>query len=127
MEAEAALKWVPATLVFGVAFDKPSMQELRSRNTSARNVAYAFKVKTTNPKRYSVRPSVGVVWPSKEITVTVQLFAMKEYPSDMSECTDKFKLLMLPLIIKPAIAALSAQTVPAAVLDRPWRGHDRSR
>ena len=102
MEAEAALKWVPATLVFGVAFDKPSMQELRSRNTSARNVAYAFKVKTTNPKRYSVRPSVGVVWPSKEITVTVQLFAMKEYPSDTSECKDKFKLLMLPL--KPEMA-----------------------
>ena len=102
MEAEAALKWEPATLNFGVAFDKPSMQELQGRNASAKNVAYAFKVKTTNPKRYSVRPSVGVVWPSKEITVTVQLFAMKEYPSDTSECKDKFKLLMLPL--KPEMA-----------------------
>ena len=102
MEEEAALKWEPATLNFGVAFDKPSMQELQGRNASAKNVAYAFKVKTTNPKRYSVRPSVGVVWPSKEITVTVQLFAMKEYPSDTSECKDKFKLLMLPL--KPEMA-----------------------
>jgi hypothetical protein len=102
MEAEAALTWEPATLNFGVAFDKPSMQELQGRNASPKNVAYAFKVKTTNPKRYSVRPSVGVVWPSKEITVTVQLFAMKEYPSDTSECKDKFKLLMLPL--KPEMA-----------------------
>ena len=48
MDAEAALKWEPATLNFGVAFDKPSMQELRSRNASAKNVAYAFKVKTTD-------------------------------------------------------------------------------
>ena len=102
MEAEAALTWEPATLNFGVAFDKPSMQELQGRNASPKNVAYAFKVKTTNPKRYSVRPSVGVVWPSKEITVTVQLFAMLEYPSDTSECKDKFKLLMLPL--KPEMA-----------------------
>lgn len=94
---ESALKWEPAALNFGVALNKASMQQLRTRNTSSSNVAYTFKVKTTNPKRYSVRPNVGVVWPSKDVTVTVQLPAMKEYPSDMNKCKDKFQVLTLPL------------------------------
>ena len=94
----STLKWEPAALNFSVALNKASMQQqLRTRNTSSSNVAYTFRVQTTNPKRYSVRPNVGVVWPSKDVTVTVQLPAMKESPSDMNKCKDKFQVLTLPL------------------------------
>ncbi|XP_018476573.1 vesicle-associated protein 1-2-like [Raphanus sativus] len=49
----------------------------------------AFKVKTTNPKRYCVRPNIGVVLPGSSIEVVVIMQAQKEVPADM-QCKDKF-------------------------------------
>ena len=89
------VKWDPPCLTFPVAIGKPSVQQLRAINSS--DQTYTFKVKTTNPKRYSVRPNVGVVWPGQEVTVTVQLPAMKELPTDMQKCKDKFQVLTLKL------------------------------
>lgn len=49
----------------------------------------AFKVKTTNPKKYCVRPNAGVVSPGSTCDVTVTMQAQKESPPDM-QCKDKF-------------------------------------
>ncbi|GER31221.1 vesicle-associated membrane protein [Striga asiatica] len=49
----------------------------------------AFKVKTTNPKKYCVRPNAGIVLPNSVCNVTVTLQAQKEAPPDM-QCRDKF-------------------------------------
>ncbi|WCJ25933.1 vesicle associated protein [Euphorbia peplus] len=51
----------------------------------------AFKVKTTNPKKYCVRPNAGVVLPRSTCDVIVTMQAQKEAPSDM-QCKDKFLL-----------------------------------
>ncbi|KAL5551120.1 hypothetical protein UlMin_001296 [Ulmus minor] len=51
----------------------------------------AFKVKTTNPKKYCVRPNTGVVLPRSTCDVIVTMQAQKEAPSDM-QCKDKFLL-----------------------------------
>nr|AFK38742.1 unknown [Lotus japonicus] len=51
----------------------------------------AFKVKTTNPKKYCVRPNTGVVLPRSTCDVTVTMQAQKEAPPDM-QCKDKFLL-----------------------------------
>ncbi|XP_050387127.1 vesicle-associated protein 1-2-like [Argentina anserina] len=51
----------------------------------------AFKVKTTNPKKYCVRPNTGVVLPRSTCDVIVTMQAQKEKPSDM-QCKDKFLL-----------------------------------
>ncbi|CAN6697962.1 unnamed protein product [Malus baccata var. baccata] len=51
----------------------------------------AFKVKTTNPKKYCVRPNTGVVLPRSTSDVIVTMQAQKEVPSDM-QCKDKFLL-----------------------------------
>ena len=91
----AAVKWEPQCLTFPVAISKVSVQQLRASNGGTD--AYSFKVKTTNPKRYSVRPNVGIVYPGQEARVTVQLPAMKELPSDMNKCKDKFQVLTLKL------------------------------
>ncbi|KIZ02783.1 hypothetical protein MNEG_5176 [Monoraphidium neglectum] len=50
----------------------------------------AFKVKTTTPKKYVVRPSAGVVEPRTSANVQVIMQAQKEYPADMAHCKDKF-------------------------------------
>ena len=89
------VKWEPQCLTFPVAIGKAAVQQLRASN--ATEDAYSFKVKTTNPKRYSVRPNVGIVLPGQEAKVTVQLPGMKEMPADMNKCKDKFQVLTLKL------------------------------
>ncbi|KAF2315383.1 hypothetical protein GH714_039081 [Hevea brasiliensis] len=51
----------------------------------------AFKVKTTNPKKYCVRPNTGIILPGTTCNVTVTMQAQKEAPHDM-QCRDKFLL-----------------------------------
>ncbi|XP_078166876.1 vesicle-associated protein 1-2-like isoform X2 [Carex rostrata] len=49
----------------------------------------AFKVKTTSPKKYCVRPNSGIVPPRSTADVVVTMQAQKEAPPDM-QCKDKF-------------------------------------
>ncbi|KAJ1272023.1 hypothetical protein BS78_06G171300 [Paspalum vaginatum] len=48
-----------------------------------------FKVKTTSPKKYCVRPNSGIVPPRSTSDVIVTMQAQKEAPPDM-QCKDKF-------------------------------------
>ncbi|KAK9749242.1 hypothetical protein RND81_02G112200 [Saponaria officinalis] len=69
--------------------------ELRKQSSCSMNLSnktnnyVAFKVKTTNPKKYCVRPNTGVVLPGGTCEVTVTMQAQKESPPDM-QCKDKF-------------------------------------
>ncbi|KAK8945367.1 Vesicle-associated protein 1-2 [Platanthera guangdongensis] len=58
----------------------------------------AFKVKTTNPKKYCVRPNNGVVLPRSSCDVVVTMQAQKEAPPDM-QCKDKF--LVQSVVVNP--------------------------
>ncbi|XVF06551.1 hypothetical protein REPUB_Repub06bG0058900 [Reevesia pubescens] len=49
----------------------------------------AFKVKTTSPKKYCVRPNVGIITPKSVYDFTVTMQAQREAPPDMI-CRDKF-------------------------------------
>ncbi|KAF9381541.1 phosphatidylinositol-binding protein scs2 [Podila verticillata] len=69
----------------------------------------AFKVKTTAPKQYCVRPNSGLVGPGEELEVQVQMQAMKEDPPADFKCKDKF------LVQSIAVTAERAQ-LPAADL-----------
>ncbi|KAL3647292.1 Vesicle-associated protein 1-2 [Castilleja foliolosa] len=51
----------------------------------------AFKVKTTNPKKYCVRPNTGIVLPRSTCDIVVTMQAQKEAPAEM-QCKDKFLL-----------------------------------
>ncbi|KAG0259097.1 phosphatidylinositol-binding protein scs2 [Mortierella polycephala] len=50
----------------------------------------AFKVKTTAPKQYCVRPNSGRVEPGQELEVQVQMQAMRQEPPADFKCKDKF-------------------------------------
>ena len=50
----------------------------------------AFKVKTTSPKKYCVRPSSGLVEPGATKDVQVIMQAQREYPPSLADCKDKF-------------------------------------
>ena len=91
----SGVKIDPPDLKFPVTLNKSSKQQLRVSVSSAAENGVTFKIKTTNPKRYSVRPNVGVAWPGADAEVTVQLAALKEPPE--AKCKDKFQVLSLPL------------------------------
>ncbi|KAF9344651.1 phosphatidylinositol-binding protein scs2, partial [Mortierella sp. NVP85] len=69
----------------------------------------AFKVKTTAPKQYCVRPNSGRIEPGQKLEVQIQMQAMKEEPAADFKCKDKF------LVQSVAITAEREQ-LPAAEL-----------
>ncbi|KAH7356463.1 PapD-like protein [Rhexocercosporidium sp. MPI-PUGE-AT-0058] len=78
----------PTELAFTRPFTTEVSQSLKIRNTNRTPVA--FKVKTTAPKQYCVRPNSGRIEPGKEVEVTVLLQAMKQDPPLDIKCRDKF-------------------------------------
>ncbi|KAM7274622.1 hypothetical protein ACFE04_016488 [Oxalis oulophora] len=77
----------PSELKFPFELKKQSSCSMQLINKT--NDYVAFKVKTTNPKKYCVRPNAGVVLPGSTCNVTVTMQAQKEAPPDM-QCKDKF-------------------------------------
>ncbi|RDW91416.1 PapD-like protein [Coleophoma crateriformis] len=78
----------PTELGFHRPFSQEVSQTLKIRNPN--HTPVAFKVKTTAPKQYCVRPNSGRIEPGKEVEVTVLLQAMKQEPPLDAKCRDKF-------------------------------------
>ncbi|KAJ5653365.1 hypothetical protein N7490_000368 [Penicillium lividum] len=78
----------PQELAFKRPFNQEVCQILRLGNST--NEPLVFKVKTTAPKHYCVRPNSGRVEPGKQVDVQVLLQAMKEEPASDAKCKDKF-------------------------------------
>ncbi|KAI3495050.1 hypothetical protein L1887_37174 [Cichorium endivia] len=85
----------PSELKFPFELKKQSQCSLQLTNKTDQYIA--FKVKTTNPKKYCVRPNTGIVQPRSVCNVTVTMQAQKEAPPDM-QCKDKF---LLQAVIAP--------------------------
>lgn len=79
----------PEELKFQFELEKQSYCDLKIANNTEHYVA--FKVKTTSPKKYFVRPNSGVIQPWDSSVIRVTLQAQREYPLD-TECKDKFLL-----------------------------------
>ncbi|KAK1778925.1 PapD-like protein [Copromyces sp. CBS 386.78] len=86
----------PLELGFRRPFTVEVSQILRIRNPNTSPVA--FKVKTTAPKQYCVRPNSGRIEPGHDVEVSGQswnsqhllLQAMKQEPPSDARCRDKF-------------------------------------
>ncbi|XP_027159572.1 vesicle-associated protein 2-2-like [Coffea eugenioides] len=77
----------PRELKFIVELKKQSSCSVRLFNKS--NHYVAFKVKTTSPKKYCVRPNTGVIEPKSACDFLVTMQAQKVALPDMT-CKDKF-------------------------------------
>lgn len=78
----------PVELGFRRPFQHEVSQTLRLKNTHQDPIA--FKVKTTAPKQYCVRPNSGRIEPGEDVEVQILLQAMKEDPPPDAKCRDKF-------------------------------------
>ncbi|KAI0322349.1 PapD-like protein [Amylostereum chailletii] len=77
-----------STLTFNRPLTVNVKRALAITNNNAQPVA--FKVKTTAPKLYCVRPNSGRVEPGETVEVQVILQAMKDEPPLNTKCKDKF-------------------------------------
>lgn len=78
----------PVELGFKRPFQHEVSQTLHLKNPHSDPVA--FKVKTTAPKQYCVRPNSGRIEPGRDVEVQILLQAMKEDPPPDAKCRDKF-------------------------------------
>lgn len=85
----------PQELGFRRPFTVEVSQQLKLKNPNKFPVA--FKVKTTAPKQYCVRPNSGRIEPGREVEVTVLLQAMKQDPPEDTKCRDKFLVQSVPI------------------------------
>lgn len=88
MSAEL-LEIEPRELKFLFELKKQSSCSVRLVNKTNQHVA--FKVKTTSPKKYCVRPNTGIVKPKSICDFIVTMQAQRVTPPDMI-CKDKFLL-----------------------------------
>jgi len=78
--------------------------------TNVTSKRVAFKVKTTSPKKYCVRPSHGFIEANSVKEVQVILQAQREAPSSFQKCKDKF-------LIQAAVVDKSVKAVNSELFD----------
>ncbi|OQE36210.1 hypothetical protein PENCOP_c012G07459 [Penicillium coprophilum] len=112
----------PSELGFKRPFNHEVCQVLRLSNPNAESVV--FKVKTTAPKHYCVRPNSGHIEPGKTVEVQVLLQAMKEDPAADAKCKDKFLVQAVPVsrgLEDASVGQIFDQTPKADVVERKIR------
>ncbi|XP_061349430.1 vesicle-associated protein 2-2-like isoform X2 [Gastrolobium bilobum] len=87
MNKEPILEIEPKELRFTFELMKQSSCSVQLSNNTYHRVA--FKVKTTSPRKYSVRPNVGILAPKSTCEFIVTMQAPRVAPEDMV-CKDKF-------------------------------------
>jgi hypothetical protein len=85
----------PSDLTFRFQLNKQLLGNININNTTDKRVA--FKIKTTAPKKYVVRPSSGVTDVRVSASVQVIMQAQKDYPADFANCKDKFMVQIVHL------------------------------
>ncbi|XP_044485249.1 vesicle-associated protein 2-2-like [Mangifera indica] len=85
--AQELLEIQPFELKFTFEVNKQSSCSIQLGNRSDQYVA--FKVKTTSPKKYCVRPNVGIIKPRATYDFVVTMQAQHVAPPDL-QCKDKF-------------------------------------
>ncbi|GEQ71479.1 hypothetical protein JCM33374_g5163 [Metschnikowia sp. JCM 33374] len=75
-------------------FAEPLTEYLTLHNTSSE--ALAFKVKTTAPKLYCVRPNASIVAPGESVEVSIILQGFTSPLSPDYKCKDKFLIVSCP-------------------------------
>ncbi|CAD7695963.1 unnamed protein product [Ostreobium quekettii] len=78
----------PSELKFPFELGKELTTTMTLHNSGNRRLA--FKVLTTNPDKYCVRPCMGVLEPRASLEAVVAMQAYTEVPRDLHDCEDRF-------------------------------------
>lgn len=103
------LQVYPSELKFQFELGKELTTTISLANASQER--RAFKVMTTMPEKYCVRPCVGIVEPNSSIQAEVFLQAYAEVPPDVNDCADKF--LVQSTVVGPDVNQVTDSTFPS--------------
>ena len=92
-------------LVFRFEPNKNIPVSLQMKNNTDKSVA--FKVRTTNPKKYCVTPSRGIVSGNVSRDIVITLNAQKTTPANVLNCRDKF--LILTTVVGPSVKTVTSE------------------
>ncbi|KAL0966938.1 hypothetical protein UPYG_G00302480 [Umbra pygmaea] len=92
----------PSDLRFKGPFTDVVTTNLKLKNPSDRRVC--FKVKTTAPRRYCVRPNSGIIEPGSTVTISVMLQPFDYDPNEKS----KHKFMVQSIFAPPNVAEMDA-------------------
>lgn len=94
---------------FELNFRRPFTSEVAKTLTlkNPNTVPVAFKVKTTAPKQYCVRPNAGRIEAGQDFEVTVLLQAFKQDPAPDVRCRDKFLVQSAPITADKEFASIA--------------------
>ena len=98
-----------ALSAFTVTLKMQTAETILLTNPTNRDVC--FKVKTTAPRRYCVRPNAARIPPNQTVKVEVVVQAMDAYPPE-DKCKDKF-LVQMAWLPDPTIGTTPCASFPA--------------
>ncbi|KAK5779886.1 uncharacterized protein PWA37_001745 [Arxiozyma heterogenica] len=90
----SSIEILPDVLEYKPPLTEQSTEYATITNNSSETIA--FKVKTTAPKFYCVRPNAAVVAPGETVQIQVIFLGLAEEPSADTKCRDKFLVITLP-------------------------------
>ncbi|KAL3829871.1 hypothetical protein ACJIZ3_018673 [Penstemon smallii] len=96
----------PQELDFPFELNKNASSTIELSNNTQKRVA--FKVMTTNPEKYLVRPKTGIILPISTCVIRVTMLGPKEAPINM-QCKDKF--LIKSVLATPGATSEDVQNV----------------
>eukprot|EP01025_Chloroclados_australasicus_P047357 TRINITY_DN5290_c0_g1_i1.p3 TRINITY_DN5290_c0_g1~~TRINITY_DN5290_c0_g1_i1.p3 ORF type:complete len:226 (-),score=19.91 TRINITY_DN5290_c0_g1_i1:1350-2027(-) len=109
----------PPELKFKFELNKSVPVQLSLYNPT--DTRMAFKIKTTQPRRYSVRPSAGFVDPGATVEVRITMQPQTEFPTDISNSKDKFLVQSVSVgnsETEVTQEMFTKDSAPAAILDQ---------
>jgi len=96
-------------------FSSVVTSELKLTNPTAKRIA--FKVKTTAPKRYCVRPNSGLIEPNAQVVVSVMLQPFEYDPSEKNNHKFMVQSLYAPTATVESLDLLWKEATPAQLMD----------
>jgi vesicle-associated membrane protein-associated protein A len=100
-------------------FSNVVTSELKLTNPSGKKVA--FKVKTTAPKRYCVRPNSGLIEPNAQVTVSVMLQPFEYDPAEKNNHKFMVQSLFAPTATVESLDQLWKEAAPSQLMDSKLR------
>ncbi|RUS88530.1 hypothetical protein EGW08_003706 [Elysia chlorotica] len=117
---EQALRLEPSTeLRFKGPFSDVVVADLNLTNPTERRIC--FKVKTTAPKRYCVRPNSGILEPRKSITVAVMLQPFEYDPNEKNKHKFMVQSMFAPDNVTETHEMLWKDAPPESLMDTKLR------
>ncbi|KAJ3025143.1 UNVERIFIED_CONTAM: phosphatidylinositol-binding protein scs2 [Siphonaria sp. JEL0065] len=101
-------------LEFRRPFNSVVKQHIHLKNVAGDGII-AFKIKTTAPKQYCVRPNAGIITAGDTREVEVLLQAMKDDPPLDFKCKDKF--LVQSIVVPADVLAVDGETQSARLAE----------